>query len=427
MERINPLPSTADAVVIGAGLAGLAAAVMIARHGHRTVVLESVSAGGRARTDEQHGFLLNRGPHAVYDSGHAARILRDLGVAFTGHPPASQLRVRIGDDVVLVPSSTTRAMTSRFLTLREKAQVASLFRSLRTDRPVATMSAAAWLTDRGLTGRGLDLVTTLVRVASYSAAVDELSADAAAHQLAQATRGVTYVDGGWRTLVEQLASRARQQAVDIREHTPVVALAETPGGWRVETAQGRLTAGAVVLAAGGPLEAARLIGTDPWGELGAPVTAAVLDLGLAGPPPIPLLFSFDAPLYLSQHAPHARLAPDGRAVMHVMRYGARTAHQDRAELEAHAAVAGIDLAQAEAARFLARMVVAHSQPTATRGGLPGRPDAAVPGIDGVFVAGDWIGPRGLLADAVLASAEDAAGAVAAHLSARTREAQWAAS
>ena len=40
-------------------------------------------------------------------------------------------------------------------------------------------------------------------------------------------------------------------------------------------------------------------------------------------------------------------------------------------------------------------------------GLAGRVDVGDTGHDGVLVAGDWVGPRGHLADAALASGEDA--------------------
>ena len=93
-----------DVVVIGAGLAGLAAARQLAIHGADVVVLESSDAvGGRVRTDRADGLLLDRGfqlynpaypePSRVLD--HDALMLR----AFTSGVIAATARgpVRLGD------------------------------------------------------------------------------------------------------------------------------------------------------------------------------------------------------------------------------------------------------------------------------------------------------------------------------------------
>ncbi len=49
-------------VVVGAGMAGLRAAIELQKHTERVVVLEqSARPGGRVKTDQKHGFLLDRG------------------------------------------------------------------------------------------------------------------------------------------------------------------------------------------------------------------------------------------------------------------------------------------------------------------------------------------------------------------------------
>jgi hypothetical protein len=118
----------------------------------------------------------------------------------------------------------------------------------------------------------------------------------------------------------------------------------------------------------------------------------------------------DRPLYLSVHSLAAKLAPPGAALVHVAKYLSGEpgdATVDRAELEQFA-----DLAisgwreEAELVRFLPNMTVVQGI-----AGPEGRPDVDAPGIDGVTVAGDWIGPDGMLADAAIASGLRAAEAV----------------
>ncbi|HEX4902194.1 MAG TPA: hypothetical protein VFV42_05240, partial [Acidimicrobiales bacterium] len=88
---------------------------------------------------------------------------------------------------------------------------------------------------------------------------------------------------------------------------------------------------------------------------------------------------------------------------------------DRHRLARWVRTIGVAPEQVVTERYLHRMVACSAIPVAAAGGLAGRPGVAVPGRPGVFVAGDWVGPVGHLADAVLASARAAGLAAAAHL------------
>ena len=60
------LPERAEVVIVGAGLAGLAAARQLHRAGRDVVVLEaSDGVGGRVRTDLVDGYQLDRGFQVV--------------------------------------------------------------------------------------------------------------------------------------------------------------------------------------------------------------------------------------------------------------------------------------------------------------------------------------------------------------------------
>jgi hypothetical protein len=290
-------------------------------------------------------------------------------------------------------------------------------------------TAAAWFDELGLEGDERQLVEMLARTATYVADLDTVSADLVALQVRLAAQGnVDYLDGGWQTLLDGLGAACERVGV---ERVPAAASAVVPEGRlvRVEVAVGRdgdgtgvapdrgaattLFAGAVVLAAGTPDAMASVLPQRPvaWAALAGPIHVACLDLGLAEPPPTRVLLGLDRPIYLICHAPPARLAPSGGAVVHGMRYlGAAEdlpAAELRRELEDHARLAGIDPDAAEEARYRHRMVSTGALPTPETGGLARRPGVTSAGFDGVFVAGDWLGPGAHLADAALATGEEA--------------------
>jgi phytoene dehydrogenase-like protein len=392
-------------VVIGAGLAGLTAAATAARAGRPVVVLEASAPGGRASTDELNGYRFNQGPHALGKGGEAWRILHDLGVAHPGHrPPVRGARVVRGGELAGVPLGRLGSLVRRLLTVRPASW--------------AGRSAEEWVESLGGSRELPDLARMLIRVTTYVTDLERMPADFAISRVKGARRGVSYLDHGFASLAEGISSVASAAGATLRTQQAAAGVHAVPGGWEVEMANGEaLPAAAVVIAAGTVAAARSQLPVDPgWPDLGPPVTAACLDLGLRGPHPSTVI-GVDEPWYLSCHCPPGSLAPAGGSVVHVMRYGARDPELDRAELHRFAAVAGIARDQIVAERFLDVHVVTDVLP-GPAAGLAGRPAVAVPGAPGVYLAGDWVGPTGWLSDAAMASGEQAgllaAGAPAEH-------------
>ena len=101
------MESTADwdVIVVGAGLAGLCAAATARQAGSRVVVLEAHGPGGRARTVERDGFVLNMGAHALYRHGAGIEVLAQLGVVPTGvAPPLARYRALAGGRLHALPT-----------------------------------------------------------------------------------------------------------------------------------------------------------------------------------------------------------------------------------------------------------------------------------------------------------------------------------
>jgi phytoene dehydrogenase-like protein len=294
---------------------------------------------------------------------------------------------------------------------------------------LAGLTVGQWLDTFTLPADARKVVLFLVRTTTYTNDENTLSADVAAGQIQMAlANNVLYLDDGWGSMVGSVADAARRNGAEIRTGAAVTSVArKSPEGGdiTVTLAGGQeIQAGAVVLAAGTPGAAAALLGDHPsaWAKLGPEVEASVLDLGLRQGLEHPVLFGIDPPMYLVDHATSAkRLAPEGGGLVHVLHYlplGDRTpAAALRAGLEEHARLAGVEASNIEEQRFLLRMTVVGGLPTPATGGLAGRPAIDSTGVPGVFVAGDWVGPKGWLVDAALSSAE-AAGTAAARDAAR---------
>jgi phytoene dehydrogenase-like protein len=329
-------------------------------------------------------------------------------LARLGIRPATHIPPLLGSRV-LADGRRYSPLSRRVLGARAAAQVTAVLARVATTTPDrhAHRSTREWIAAFEPTPRAAAVLEALVRVTSYASDLDRMSADLAIRQLRSAFRGVGYPDEGWQVLVSGLLACATDAGAELRAHAAATEITGEPGAWLVRTLSGdEIAAAAVVVAAGTPAAARRLLPVDPgWGDLGPEVTAACLDLGVRHTR-ARFVLGIDEPVYLSPHAPPGRLAPEGSGMVHVMRYGSRAADTDRAQLRALAEAAGISAADVAVQRFLPRMVVATSLP-APGAGLAGRPPTRVPGAPGVFVAGDWVGPEGWLSDCSLASGERA--------------------
>jgi phytoene dehydrogenase-like protein len=417
-----------DVVVVGAGLAGLAAGATAAAAGASTLILDGHQPGGRATTDERGRYHFNRGPHALYRGGEAQAVLARLGVSTPGAvPPAKGARGRLGNKIDVLPADFGTLLRSRLVSVRGKIALARFLSGVKKWRPaeLAGMTVGEWLDTFNLPDDTRKVVLFLVRTTTYVNDEHTVSADVAAGQIQMAlANNVLYLDDGWGSMVASLAGAARRNGAEIRTGAHVTSISRASGSVDGDvtvtlSGGGEIQAGTVVVAAGTPGAAAALLGDRPsgWEGLGPEVEASVLDLGLRKGLQHPVLFGIDPPIYLVDHAKSAkRLAPEGGGLVHVLHYlplGDETPGSElRAGLEEHARLAGVEPSNIEEQRFLLRMTVVGAVPTPAAGGLAGRPPIDSTGVPGVFVAGDWVGPRGWLADASLGSGE-AAGQAAA--------------
>lgn len=86
MQRADVSNTGPHAVIIGAGISGLAASAVLAQQGFRVTVLDrNTTAGGRARTWEQDGFLFDLGPSFYWMPDVFERFFRRFGTTVADH------------------------------------------------------------------------------------------------------------------------------------------------------------------------------------------------------------------------------------------------------------------------------------------------------------------------------------------------------
>jgi phytoene dehydrogenase-like protein len=335
-----------------------------------------------------------------------------------------------GDASHRMPATLSTILTTSAIGLRAKLRLLRLFAGLRrpTDPALANLSVEQWL-DRELDDPELRRVLiALIGIGTYCRRPDRLSADAAREQLRVAVHGVLYLDGGWGQLATALEDLARREKVELALGAGVDAIERRGDRWHVQSAAGEHQAAQLLLALP-PAPAGKLMreaGIEPsWAEP-EPLHAACLDIGLLGPWTEPdVVLDLGKPIYMSVQSNYGDRAPSGCSLVSTLWYrrpedDALSTDQIRAELEAMVDRWIPDrVARTLEHQYLPNMMVIGDLPRPEHGGLAGRTSiepepARAPGL---WLAGDWVGDRGLLGDAALASAS----AVARSILGRRRE------
>jgi phytoene dehydrogenase-like protein len=410
-------------IVVGGGLAGLTAAAAIAQSGRPVTVLEAAEhLGGRARSRRRDGFSLNLGPHALYRSGGGMAVLRGLGVHPRGRMPRiHRAGVLSGEQVCPALSHLRKAASDRALLLRTLAGLGD-----EAADELRGVTAAEWLDRTFADPTARALAASVLRTATYTGNHTLLDAGSAARQLRAAARGVLYLHDGWASMVDALAGVVRAAGGMIRTRAIVAAVEHDHAVRGVRLAEGTtLAARSVVVAVNEARRAAALLdgpGAAAIADAAAatvPIHMAHLDLALRPLPHarFPNVLGFDEPVYLTVQSDVARVAPPDGAVVHVGRYLAPGEEQGnhRESLE-HV----MDVAQpgwrdhVVDARYVPRSMVSGDHARPVTHGPADRPPVDAAGVDGLAIAGDWVGPRGTLADAAIISGQAAAWAVMAN-------------
>ena len=419
-----------DVVVIGAGLAGLSAAVRLTKGGARVLVLEArARLGGRATAfpDRETGELVDNGQHVMLGCyADTFDFLRDVG-AGDNVRLQPQLAVTMIDRARTRTRLTCPALPPPFhlvagilewdaLSWRDRLSVLGMATPLKHARrellPGATMKAASpgetvahWLIRNGQTPRLREMLWDPLALAALNQPPDQAAAPVFA-----------------RVLAEMFGTDPRAAAIGLPTR-PLHLMYAEPARDFIERHGGSVRTGttAQVLLQGDAVEAVQagderwpashVISAVPWfafGDLftGAPpalgdvidrasrmvsspiVTVnlwfdrAVLDEPFIGLPGRAMQWVFDKRLVFGDDATHLSLVSSGAASILARSNEEliRTAHDELLDA----------LPDSRTARLLRATVVREPRATFSLApGQPARPPAAT-GVKGLVLAGDWI-------------------------------------
>jgi phytoene dehydrogenase-like protein len=367
-----------EITVVGAGIAGLVAAIACAEEGARVRLVEAhEQLGGRARSTDG-PYKANLGPHAMYNDGAFWKWMRERNI-LPAHRSArlTGVRLRLGGTLRRTPPL---GVLPAILRLRgREAPVATDFRTWaasHTDEDTAAIAASA------------------AGVFTFHHDPGELSAafvwPRMVRLLLTAPSIVRYPVAGWSTLVSSLEKRVRELGVAVETGTRLDELPATPVIVATELAQAR-----------------ELLGEDSlrW-DSGRTVC---LDLGVRyrrGDPTV--VSDLDESGWVGRYSgANPSIAPDGEELIQAqmpIRPG-ESADQAALRLERLLDVSIEDWRSRETWRR--RQVMDGRSGALDMPGSSWRERPAVDRGDGVFLAGDMVAADGMLAEVSWASALEA--------------------
>ena len=406
--------------VVGGGLAGLVASITAAKAGASVTLYEGAkSLGGRALTTENHGFYINMGPHALYVGGAGLQILRELGVDPKGAMPELNGTTAIFENKKYpLPFNFKSILFSPFLGLRDKFEVLRFYSKLpKMDASeYRDISQKAFVDALCSRPAARNFLNAMCRLGTYTNAPELLSAEVMIEQFRMGASGVLYLHKGWISMVNDLATIARDSGVTIVTGAKVKSVVQQSKGVAVSygSASEELYDACILCVA--PKSVAQLCQKEreleDTFEPAVEVRAACLDLALSEWPDQSATFALgmDEPSYFSLHSATADLAPPGGALVQAALYlgpEEKAGSDTRAVLEALVSKMQPGWqSKTVHAIYRPQALVSYRLPVAGNGGLKGRPDTRI--ADNLYIAGDWVGDTGLLTDAAVASAHKAA-------------------
>jgi phytoene dehydrogenase-like protein len=417
-----------EVVIVGGGIAGLTVASLLGREGYSVTVIEKgTKLGGRAQTKQKKGFYFNQGAHSFYLSGPGPgkEILAELDVMYHGKSVNREKQeLYFANQFSFFPNNLSRLLEIKGLNPQAKQEIGSFLGNLgKLDaRQWTGISLFNWMESSGYHEQTRQIIEAIVRLGTYSTVVERFDTGFVM-ELMNTLLDVWYLDGGWQTLIDGLEKAARKVHVKIMNGVKVTSINKTSSGYDIYLGNTQAIHAEYVVLTTDPITSSKLIDSEHkylqhLADQVEPIYVACLDLALhkLPDPTREFVLGVESPLYYSVHSTAAKLGPDNGALIHLMKYlkpaEISNPHEIRQELESFLTLIQPGWKkELVSTQYLPRMPVAYDLISANRGGLSGRPSVKVEGLPNLFIAGDWVGNEGQLAQASFASARQVVRAI----------------
>lgn len=408
-------------IIVGGGLAGLSAAALLAQRGYHVLLFEkSRHLGGYARTREQEGFFFNFGTHAFYTGGFGERVLQELNIPVSGGKLSIDYGLALKEDKEhRLPFGAAALAETTLFSQIEKDELTQFYAALPqfNSAQLRGRSWQEWLETNIRHASVRQFLQARARLSTNTWAPDLIDAGLII-DIFQNNSGVLYLHKGWQSLVDGLLQAAQQAGATVVTEARVAAVELAEGSVeaiRLEDGT-RYPAAAIILAVDADTASSLLAEGQHdimrhWAGQTIPSHIACFDVALRRLPNPRNVYAIgmDRPLYYAVHSNWAQLGRGDGAFIHTMRYHrygeSPSAESNKRELEAL-----LDWlqpgwrAEVIAQSFLPRIQAVSDIVQAKRGGITGRPGPSVPGVHGLYVAGDWVGHEDQQSGAAFASA-----------------------
>ncbi|GGI16285.1 phytoene desaturase family protein [Gottfriedia solisilvae] len=407
-----------DVVILGGGIAGLTASILLAQEGKKVLVLEKGgNLGGRGISNNLGKAHVNLGPHALFTD--TLEVFNEVGVNITGKSPklSGGAFVFGKDNEKMNVVDIVNLFLGSHLKWKEKMEFIRFYRHIRKMEldPLNGISLKQYLSTALSSNKVKDLIYTFVRLSTYSNNPELISARVAISQLRGTS--VLYLNEGWQTIVNNLISRAKEVGVTIQKKAVASKISGEYPELTISLKDGQMMKSRSIVSTINPHDLMKLVGEKASESFRKkvdqmiPVRAACLDLVMSGlpNPKTNLALGVENPWYFSNHSTVAKLSDEpGQIVVHVMKYLdsmiETEAQNDEYELECF-----LDVIQPGwrnyivSRRFLPKIVVSN----AIKKPRENIVEADEIGIEGLYIAGDWVGDKEILLSASLSSVKNA--------------------